>query len=544
MSKIAICRVCFSVDRRMYSINNSLLQEIWERLTNTSFDSSDGKPLFVCYICYAHLRKSHQLMKNALKAEELLTAFIENGLEQSESLISSIASQTYKFEYNYAIAPQDCTEYNVNETDVVEELKKEDKEYSNHKESIDIDHVDSCTDSDDNVPLKTISVKKQVKREVRKRIERKPRKIILKKIDKGKKLDVIEIDLTKEEQINELMKRCQTQNYMYSPFRCELCYKGFVDTKAYENHKDRHSECYNIISSRKSTSYLSHVRKVHPSENVCNICGECFVGRLGLMLHKTKTHRKEEARSDNGNELASDCFCSECNMQFSNLDAWKRHILSSVKHTLANENDTQCKICRQNVVRGNLVAHLKEHDKKMRKEEMKKKTAAVNEVRVASLACNECDAKFSTSVKLTAHVKRMHLGVKYDKNIVCEVCGKKFMSNAALTYHQRSHTGERPFECTTCGKRFRETYQLRLHVRTHTGERPYCCNTRFSPLQVHTGSKPYECQYCSRAFSQSNSLKGHIRTVHLKIPAKRRKTQNTVEIVPIVEKQDLHDAVL
>ncbi|KAJ0169471.1 hypothetical protein K1T71_015058 [Dendrolimus kikuchii] len=56
---------------------------------------------------------------------------------------------------------------------------------SNHKESIDIDHVDSCTDSDDNVPLKTISVKKQVKREVRKRIERKPRKIILKKIDKG-----------------------------------------------------------------------------------------------------------------------------------------------------------------------------------------------------------------------------------------------------------------------------------------------------------------------------------------------------------------------
>ncbi|KAJ8705123.1 hypothetical protein PYW08_012443 [Mythimna loreyi] len=115
------------------------------------------------------------------------------------------------------------------------------------------------------------------------------------------------------------------------------------------------------------------------------------------------------------------------------------------------------------------------------------------------------------------------------KNIVCEVCGKRYASNAALKYHQRVHTGERPYKCTECSKSFTMPLFLQIHTRTHTGERPYecgLCPKAFSNKaallrhdRVHTGVKPYECPECGKFFTQSNSMKLHVNTVHLKLPA-------------------------
>ncbi|KAM3955715.1 uncharacterized protein ACR2FA_010352 [Aphomia sociella] len=126
------------------------------------------------------------------------------------------------------------------------------------------------------------------------------------------------------------------------------------------------------------------------------------------------------------------------------------------------------------------------------------------------------------------------------RTIVCEVCGKRYASNAALRYHQRVHTGERPYQCTYCPKNFTMPLFLQIHLRTHTGERPYQCphcpkafSNKAALLRhdrVHTGVKPYECPKCGKSFTQSNSMKLHIHTVHLKMPApyksKRRKAES------------------
>ncbi|XP_041983499.1 zinc finger protein 271-like, partial [Aricia agestis] len=132
---------------------------------------------------------------------------------------------------------------------------------------------------------------------------------------------------------------------------------------------------------------------------------------------------------------------------------------------------------------------------------------------------------------------------KYSKKkTICEVCGKKYASQAALKYHQRVHTGERPYHCSLCPKTFTMPLFLQIHFRTHTGEKPYSCplcpkafSNKAALLRhdrVHTGIKPYECPKCGKAFTQSNSMKLHVKTVHLKMPAPyKSKTRKNKEAV-------------
>ena len=80
----------------------------------------------------------------------------------------------------------------------------------------------------------------------------------------------------------------------------------------------------------------------------------------------------------------------------------------------------------------------------------------------------------------------------------CDVCKKIFTKSSSLLQHQRTHSGEKPYECgsTDCDKTFSRRDILKLHQQMHSRESPYKC----------------DADECDKAFSQIEDLRRHQRT--------------------------------
>ena len=99
----------------------------------------------------------------------------------------------------------------------------------------------------------------------------------------------------------------------------------------------------------------------------------------------------------------------------------------------------------------------------------------------------------------------------------CEHCSKFFNTLSAFKQHERTHTGEKPYQCRHCKKCFSQLGDCRRHERTHTGEKPYqcrhckkCFNVSSNCKQherTHTGEKPYTCKHPNQCFRRSSTHK-------------------------------------
>lgn len=87
-----------------------------------------------------------------------------------------------------------------------------------------------------------------------------------------------------------------------------------------------------------------------------------------------------------------------------------------------------------------------------------------------------------------------------EKNISCELCGKKYTCIENLRLHMRYHN-EPKFKCQHqgCGKKFHQKILLEHHELKHSAE------------------KPFSCENCTQIFFSLRDLKRHNERVHNKV---------------------------
>ncbi|XP_067120137.1 zinc finger protein 85-like [Centruroides vittatus] len=166
-------------------------------------------------------------------------------------------------------------------------------------------------------------------------------------------------------------------------------------------------------------------------------------------------------------------------------------------------------------------------------------------IRKKPFRCTTCNEKFLWQFLLTRHMKkhqtenkneishrnlrlqqsgdRVKSSPRNGKIYACKICGKEFKRKNGLSYHEATHSEERPFKCDICNKSFKWKDSLKNHHETHSDELNYVCqvcNKRFKTKHslkahkiVHNDKFNHTCHICNKRFKRKSNFTHHI-TIH------------------------------
>ena len=168
---------------------------------------------------------------------------------------------------------------------------------------------------------------------------------------------------------------------------------------------NHYKECYTELNRIRTKQFNKRKRS---QEFICDICGKVCKGKVGykkhLALHGKKLLKEQKPKPD---EPAS-YFCDKCGKTFMHKNALKGHV------RYAHSGMVQCELCNYSCPKKKLSRHMLVHQE-------------------PKFGCGSCGKMLKTKQSLVAH-EREHAGIRpYE----CNVCGKQFSDNAAVTQHKR-----------------------------------------------------------------------------------------------------------
>ncbi|XP_058273229.1 C2H2-type zinc finger protein [Hemibagrus wyckioides] len=144
-----------------------------------------------------------------------------------------------------------------------------------------------------------------------------------------------------------------------------------------------------------------------------------------------------------------------------------------------------------------------------------------------TFSCPHCPFTHIQERYVKSHMKKVHpVSSSTEKEPhVCQVCGKGYRYPGMLKAHERSHTGEQPFQCTAshCGRRFSYIQALRRHRLVHSLKKNPQTPADESLQEAQEAElekdepqngEPwmYTCLYCSESFSSLSARREHHKT--------------------------------
>merc|ERR1711963_584142 len=336
------------------------------------------------------------------------------------------------------------------------------------------------------------------------------------------KLDFIREESVKEKQSIEKSYKC----------KCQICFKKFLSLRKLYIHEKSHLEA----------------KKSHQ----CNICDRTFIHKSSLLLH-SKNHRKpNEVKVDEPQEsIKANEKCNEVPKiveeppkiieEVPEIVEVVPEIIPKSPEILQDKYLCICRGCNQHITEEELFLHrLKctftckncneifynynrflEHNKICSDTSSCAKTLIEMSEKPVEFTVKPLVEPQSESVKVVPVTRgkirtprilkqKSKWEKKSKREFYCKFCGKFFDRIGHCLKHERTHTGETPYDCDFCDRKFRQLGNKRRHIK-----------------EMHIGDKLYVCDKCGKKFARLDHLRRHSTVFCLKAQFKREKLQET-----------------
>ncbi|XP_018392772.1 PREDICTED: zinc finger protein 14-like [Cyphomyrmex costatus] len=261
--------------------------------------------------------------------------------------------------------------------------------------------------------------------------------------------------------------------------KCGTCNKEFKNKTHFRNHERTHTG-----------------EKPYQCEFCKYKCGQ----KVHLRRHMVSKHKDDERFKSNKDLYAGGVLhkCGTCNKEFKYKTDLRSH-----ERTHTGEKPYQCEFCKYKCrINGNLRQHV--------------------------VAMHNSDERFKSN-------KDLYIGGISHK---CGTCNKEFKYKTQFRRHERTHTGEKPYQCEFCKYKCGQKVHLRIHmISKHKDDERFksnkdlyaggvlhkcgTCNKEFkyktdlrSHERTHTGEKPYQCEFCKYKCRINGNLRQHVVAMH------------------------------